>query len=62
MRAILCHYIQTTTEGGKAMGANDVLRFNVQTEMEKERADKRIVSYAKAYAEALKTQKNEKKD
>lgn len=44
------------------MGANDVLRFNVQTEMEKERADKRILSYAKAYAEALKTQKNEKKD
>ena len=44
------------------MGANEVLRFNVQTEMEKERADKRIVSYAKAYAEALKNQKNEKKD
>lgn len=44
------------------MATNEVLRFNVQTEMEKERANNRVAAYARAYAAALKNQQTEKKD
>ena len=44
------------------MATNEVLRFNVQTEMEKERANNRVAAYAQVYAAALKNQQTEKKD